>query len=147
MLTSWKPMTGSFEKMCRPIIWCHTCPLESGVDHGRQPTYLSYIFYTLLMREKKCNDEIIVCYHLKGNWTLFYFDYCFSFKKHLWAEYSDVSGIILAILLFLIIKIFRFWCGFLFSFKPGTGHFICWFHRVSFPTIPWRDRLILRLFI
>ena len=26
----------------------HTCPLESEVDHGRQPNYLSYIYIFIL---------------------------------------------------------------------------------------------------
>ena len=30
-------------KMYRPIMYC-TCPLESGVNHGRQPTYLNYMY-------------------------------------------------------------------------------------------------------
>ena len=31
---------------------CHTCPLESGVDHGRQSTYLSYISFITQLKKK-----------------------------------------------------------------------------------------------
>ena len=27
---------------------CHTCPLECGVNNGRQLTYLKYIFFIML---------------------------------------------------------------------------------------------------
>ena len=33
--------------MCRPIIWCHTCPLKRENDHRRQPIYHSYIYFFL----------------------------------------------------------------------------------------------------
>ena len=81
------------------------------IHEWRRPweTTLGYIYiysFILSWREKKHAMMKLLYVILKGIGSFFYFDYNFLLKKHLRADYPDVSGIILAILLFLIIKIF-----------------------------------------
>ena len=74
---------------------CHTYPLKSGVDHGRQLTYLSYNFLYSPNTRKN---------HAMKLWYVIILKRIGSFlvggiflKKHIQADYPAVSDIILAI--------------------------------------------------
>ena len=66
---------------------CPTCPLESGVDNGRQPIYLCYIFILSQQEKKNAMMKLLHVIVLKGSGSLFVlFFYYYFLKKHLQAD-------------------------------------------------------------